>query len=145
MEGRSIHLVFDGVESAFYVWVNGQEVGYSQDSRLPAEFDVTPYVHSGENLLAVRVYRWSDGSYLEDQDHWRLSGIYRDVYLVALRRVHIRDLRVRTLLDSDHRDATLDVQVKVANVGVRPWRAMRCRRACWPPAARNRCRLSPAG
>jgi beta-galactosidase len=115
--GRSIRLVFDGVESAFYVWVNGQEVGYSQDSRLPAEFDITPYVHAGENMLAVRVYRWSDGSYLEDQDHWRLSGIHRDVYLLALPRVYVRDLGVRTVLDDAYRDATLALRACVQNVG----------------------------
>ena len=115
--GRSIRLVFDGVESAFYVWVNGQEVGYSQDSRLPAEFDVTPYVHSGENTLAVRVYRWSDGSYLEDQDHWRLSGIHRDVYLLAVPRVYVRDLGARTVFDDAYRDATLALRVRVENVG----------------------------
>jgi len=112
---RQIFLLFDGVDSAFYVWVNGEEVGYSQDSRLPAEFDVTPYVHAGENTLAVRVYRWSDGSYLEDQDFWRLSGIYRDVYLVATPPVHVRDFWARTELDEAYRDAVLKVRAHVRN------------------------------
>ena len=111
--GRRVFIVFDGVDSAFYLWVNGKEVGYSQDSRLPAEFDLTPYLRPGENTLAVRVYRWSDGSYLEDQDFWRLSGIYRDVYLYAAPAVHLRDVWVRTELDADYRDADLKVRVDV--------------------------------
>ncbi|MEJ2503104.1 MAG: hypothetical protein P8177_07250, partial [Gemmatimonadota bacterium] len=81
--GRQVTLHFGGVQSAFWVWVNGERVGYSEDSRLPAEFDITPHVRPGENRLAVQAIRWSDGSYLEDQDHWRLSGIHRDVHLVA--------------------------------------------------------------
>ena len=75
--------IFESVDSAFYLWVNGQEVGYSQDSRLPAEFDVTPYVRAGQNTIAVQVMRYSDGSYLEDQDMWLLSGIQRDVILYS--------------------------------------------------------------
>ena len=79
--GRRVLLHFAGVDSAFYVWVNGARVGYNEDSRTPAEFDITPHVRKGPNVLAVEVYRWSDGSYLEDQDMFRLSGIFRDVYL----------------------------------------------------------------
>jgi beta-galactosidase len=112
---RQVFIVFDGVDSAFYLWVNGQMVGYSQDSRLPAEFDLTPYIHAGENSLAVRVYRWSDGSYLEDQDMWFLSGIFRDVYLFATPKVHIRDFWARTELDAQYRDAILKVRVNVKN------------------------------
>ncbi|MGC9467879.1 MAG: glycoside hydrolase family 2 TIM barrel-domain containing protein, partial [Anaerolineae bacterium] len=112
-EGRQVFIVFDGVDSAFYLWVNGELVGYSQDSRLPAEFDLTPYLRPGENTLAARVYRWSDGSYLEDQDFWRLSGIYRDVYLFATPTVHIRDFWARTALDAAYEDAELQVRVKV--------------------------------
>jgi len=115
--GRQILLTFDGVDSAFYLWINGQEVGYSQDSRLPAEFNITSYLQPGENTLAVRVYRWSDGSYLEDQDFWRLSGIYRDVYLWAAPPVHVRDFWVRTELDENYRDAVLKIRVKVRNYG----------------------------
>ena len=77
---------FQGVESAFYLWVNGEKVGYSEDSFTPAEFDITEYVQEGDNTLAVEVYRWSDGSWLEDQDFIRLSGIFRDVYLYRHRR-----------------------------------------------------------
>jgi beta-galactosidase/beta-glucuronidase len=116
-DGRQIFLLFEGVDSAFHLWINGQMVGYSQGSRLPAEFNVTPYVHAGENTLAVRVYRWSDGSYLEDQDFWRLSGIYRDVYLWAAPPVHVRDFWVRTDLDEAYQDAVLKVRAKVWNYG----------------------------
>ena len=114
-DGRRIHIIFEGVDSAFYLWVNGKQVGYSQGSRLPAEFDITSYVRPGGNLLAVQVYRWSDGSYLEDQDMWRLSGIYRDVVLLALPPVHVRDYHVQTELDGPYRDATLAVDVDVRN------------------------------
>jgi beta-galactosidase/beta-glucuronidase len=100
------------------VWVNGEPVGYSQGSRLPAEFNITPYVHVGadrENMLAVQVFRWSDGSYLEDQDFWRLSGIYRDVFLWSAPSIHVRDFWVRTDLDPAYRDAVLKVRTKVRN------------------------------
>ncbi len=115
IEGRRVFLVFEGVNSAFYVWVNGHYVGFSKDSRTPAEFDITPYVRRGENLLAVKVLRWSDGSYLEDQDMWRLSGIYRDVYIYTAPEVRIRDFFVKTRFDSRYVDATLEVLVKVKN------------------------------
>jgi beta-galactosidase len=114
-KGRQIFLHFDGVKSGFYVWVNGQKVGYSQDSMTPAEFNITQYLKSGENILAVEVYRWSDGSYLEDQDMWRLSGIYRSVYLFATPQVHIRDFFVRTDLDDRYIDATLMIRPKIIN------------------------------
>ena len=111
--GRRVFLHFAGVKSAFYVWVNGEAVGYSQDSMTAAEFDVTPFLRAGPNLLAAEVYRWSDGSYLEDQDTWRLSGIYRDVFLFATPTVHIADFGVRTDLDEDYEDATLLVRPEV--------------------------------
>ena len=111
--GQQIFLRFEGVDSAFHLWVNGQPVGYSQGSRLPAEFDITSYVHTGSNSLSLRVYRWSDGSYLEDQDMWWLSGIFRDVYLLARPAATIFDYRVRTDLDDAYRDAVLDLRVTV--------------------------------
>ena len=114
-EGRQVFLHFGGVESAFYVWVNGNKVGYSQGSRLPAEFNITHYLKPGENLLAVEVYRWSDGSYLECQDFWRLSGIFRDVFLFSTPSVHIRDFEVRTDLDDDYRDAGLGLHIRLVN------------------------------
>jgi beta-galactosidase len=115
-KGNTILLHFDGVYSAFYVWVNGQKVGYSQGANNDSEFDITPYVNAGKsNLLAVEVYRWCDGSYLEDQDMFRLSGIHRDVYLKSVPKMHIRDL----YLTSDFNDAltqgTLNVRVNVLN------------------------------
>ncbi|HFB98617.1 MAG TPA: beta-galactosidase, partial [Bryobacterales bacterium] len=114
-KGRQVFLHFDGVESAMYVWVNGREVGYSEGSRTPAEFNITRYLRPGENLLAAEVYRFSDGSYLEDQDYWRLSGIFRDVYLFSTPRLHVRDFWVTTPLDEDYRDATLKLNVKLRN------------------------------
>lgn len=114
-EGRRVFLNFDGVDSAFYVWVNGQPVGYSQGSHMPSEFDLTAHLRPGENLLAVQVFQWSDGSYLEDQDMWRLSGIFRDVYLFATPGVHMRDVRIRTRLESDYRNAMLEVSVALKN------------------------------
>ncbi len=110
---RRTILCFEGVESAFYLWVNGQPVGYSQGSRLPAEFDLTPYLCPGENTLAVMVIRWSDGSYLEDQDHWWMAGIYRDVYLYSLPHTHIFDFHARAELGDAYRDAHLRVTAQV--------------------------------
>ncbi|MEZ8017237.1 beta-galactosidase [Vibrio splendidus] len=106
-------LTFDGVNSAFHLWCNGKWVGYSQDSRLPAEFDVSEYLQAGENTLAVMVLRWSDGSYLEDQDMWWLSGIFRDVTLLRKPKVAIEDVGIETQLDACYRDAVLKVSAKI--------------------------------
>ncbi len=116
-EGMRVHLGFAGVKSAFYVWVNGERVGYSQDSMSPAEFDITGQLVDGPNVLAVEVYRWSDGSYLEDQDMWRLSGIFRDVTLVARPAVHVQDFHLTTDLDEDYEDATVAIEADVLNAG----------------------------
>ena len=110
---REVFLNFDGVDSAFYLWVNGQKVGYSQGSRTPAEFRITKYLKNGQNSLAVEVYRYCDGSYLEDQDFWRLSGIFRDVYLYSTPKIHIRDFWVRSELDENYRDAVMKITAKV--------------------------------
>lgn len=120
-EGQ-VFLHFAGVESAMYVWVNGQKVGYSEDSYTPAEFNITKYLKPGKNTLAVEVYRWSDGSYLEDQDFFRLSGIFRDVFLYALPAAHIRDLRVDSTLDDKYTDGPLKVTAKLRNLGSTPAR-----------------------
>ncbi|MDB4653194.1 hypothetical protein OAE39_02865, partial [Akkermansiaceae bacterium] len=88
---RQTTITFNGVSSAFYLWCNGKKVGYSQDSRTPAEFDLTTFLNEGENTIAVEVYRYSDGSYLECQDFWRLSGIFRDVYLTSLAQNELAD------------------------------------------------------
>jgi beta-galactosidase len=112
-DGRRVFLHFAGVDSALQVWVNGHAVGYSQGSRTPAEFDVTDVVTAGRNQITVQVHRWCDGSYLEDQDMWRLSGIYRDVTLYSTGAVRIRDFAVRTDLDTHYRDATLLVEPEI--------------------------------
>ncbi len=112
-EDGSIILHFGGVTSAFYVWVNGEMVGYSQDSCLAAEFDVTDYLNEGCNRLAVQVFRWSDGSYLEDQDMWRLSGIHREVMLLYQPKVSINDYFVRTTLDDTYTNARIEIRPKV--------------------------------
>jgi len=121
---RQVFLHFDGVKSAFYVWVNGRKVGYSQASMTPAEFNITGYLRTGQNTLAVEVYRWSDGSYLEDQDMWRLSGIYRDVYLFSTGSVHIRDFFVRAGLDENYTDGILQLRPKIvsfADIDLKGW------------------------
>jgi len=113
--GRQVCLNFDGVDSAFYVWINGEPAGYSQGAHLPSEFNITPLLRAGENVLAVQVFQWSDGSYLEDQDMWRLSGIFRDVYLICQPELHARDAAVRTTFDADYRDARLELRVWLKN------------------------------
>ncbi len=114
---RQTFICFDGVESAFYLWVNGQPVGYSQGSRLPAEFDLTPFVQAGENELQAMVIRWSDGSFVEDQDHWRMGGIHRDVYLYATPKAHIFDFFAKPELDSAFENGTLSVTAQVEKYG----------------------------
>ena len=113
--GREVFLRFDGVESAFYVWVNGHQVGYAQDSRTIASFNVSRYLKPGANKLAVQEFRWSDGSYLEDQDFWRLSGIYRNIYLVARPSVYLEDCFATTAFDKDYTHAHLDVELRLRN------------------------------
>ncbi|MCB0752530.1 MAG: beta-galactosidase, partial [Ignavibacteriae bacterium] len=116
---KEIFINFDGVESAFYLWINGNKVGYSQDSRTPAEFKITKFLKPGKNLLAVGVYRWSDGSYLECQDFWRLSGIFRNVYLFSTPKVHIRAFKVVTDLNENYTDANLEITTKLFNYGTK--------------------------
>lgn len=119
-QDRQTFVVFNGVASAFYLYVNGQRVGYSQDSRTPAEFNLTPYLRAGENLLAVEVYRHSDGSYLEDQDFWRLSGIFRDVYLWSSAPLDLRDFEIKPSLADDYRTGTLQLRTWTRNYTSRP-------------------------
>jgi beta-galactosidase len=115
---RRVILLFEAVDSAFYAWVNGELAGYSQDSRLPAEFDVTALVKSGENVVAVQVMRYSDGSYLEDQDFWHMSGIQRDVTLYSKPKVALEDFVVRTTFDDRYLDAELSIEAQITRV---PW------------------------
>jgi len=115
--GNEVIIHFDGVMSAFYLWVNGQKVGYSQGSMTPAEFNITKYLKAGVNNVSAEVYRWSDGSYLEDQDFWRLSGIYRDVYLYALPKIHLWDFTLKTIFNEDLTKADLNIDLQFRNAG----------------------------
>jgi beta-galactosidase len=115
-----VFLYFGGVNSAMYLWINGEKVGYSEDSKTPAEFNITKYLHDGNNTIAVEVYRWCDGSYLEDQDFFRLSGIERDVYLYAAPKVRISDFFATAGLDAQYVDGTLNLDVKLKNANVAP-------------------------
>ena len=109
MKNRPLFISFQGVESAFALWLNGHYVGYSEDSFTPSEFDLTPYVADGENKLAVQVFKWSAGSWCEDQDFFRFSGIFRDVFLYAEPEHHIRDLKITTDLDDDYANGRLKI------------------------------------
>jgi beta-galactosidase len=109
---QATHIVFEGVNSCFYLWVNGTFVGYSQGSRIPAEFDLTSYVRSGRNRMAVMVLKWCDGTYLEDQDAWRYSGIFRDVYLLARSNERIRDVFYQADLSTDYKSASLRCDIE---------------------------------
>jgi len=112
---KLVFINFGGVQSAMYIWVNGQKVGYSQNSMSPAEFDITSFIHKGENKLAVEVYKWSDGSYLEDQDMWRLSGIFRDVDLFIRPKSFIQDFSVIADPDKNFANAFLKIKANIEN------------------------------
>jgi len=112
-KGRQVLLHFAGVDSCFYVWVNGVKLGYNEDSRTPAEFNITGKVKPGSNTLAVEVYRFGDGAFLEDQDMWRMSGIYRDVFLWSTADRHIRDFEVRPDLDSEYKNGEIRVKAEI--------------------------------
>ncbi len=114
---KEVFLHFGGVSGAMYVWINGKMVGYNEGSKTPAEFKVTEYLQKGRNSLAVQVLRWSDASYLEDQDFWRLSGIERDVYLYAINDVTIKDYRVIADLENDYTDGKFDLNLQIENSG----------------------------
>ena len=119
-KNRRVFIVFEGVNSAFDIWVNGNPIGYSQGSHLRAEFEITSYLQPGSNLLAAKVYQWCDGSYLEDQDFWRLSGIFRDVYLYAAGTQRVRDVRIRTALTDNYRNAQLHLKIILQNANNTP-------------------------
>jgi beta-galactosidase len=112
---REVFIHFGAVKSAFYVWINGRYAGYSEDSKTPAEWDITRFLKDGKNEVALQVFRWSDGSYLECQDFWRISGIERDVYLFATPKVRIRDFWAKADLAGNYRDGFLDVSVEVTD------------------------------
>ena len=116
-QGKQVFIHLGSVTSNVYLWVNGRFVGYSEDSKLEAEFDVTRYLKKGENLIAFQVFRWCDGTYLEDQDFFRYSGVGRDCYLYARERKRIRDIRVTPDLDADYRNGSLAVKLDVEGSG----------------------------
>ena len=125
MIGQNLILHFGGVHSAMYVWINGQKVGYSQNSMSPAEFDVTEYLKKGRNKLAVEVYRWSDGSYLECQDMWRLSGIFREVQLWVRPLIHIADYKVEAIPNADYSQAHVTANITLCNTGKKAGKNLR--------------------
>lgn len=116
-QGRRIFITFDGVDSGFFLWINGKKVGFSVNSRNAAEFDVTDYLKPGKNTVAAEVYQYSSGTWLEDQDMWRLHGIFRNVTLWSSPQIHIRDFFIKPDLDKDYRDATVEVVAKIKNYG----------------------------
>lgn len=116
-EGKPLYVSFQGVESAFALWMNGTYVGYSEDTFTPSEFDLTPYVKDGENKLAVLVFKWCGGSFCEDQDFFRFSGIFREVCLYTVPKVHVWDLKVQTLLDDSFTEGTLVLDLKLQGRG----------------------------
>lgn len=115
-QGKQTIIKFDGVETYFEVYVNGRYIGFSKGSRLTAEFDISDAVHSGQNLLCVRVMQWADSTYIEDQDMWWTAGIFRDVYLVGKTPTHVRDVTIKTTFDESYKDATLFCQLELENL-----------------------------
>ncbi len=121
--GRQVFIAFGGVDAGFFLWVNGHKVGYSENSRNVAEFDITKFINPGRNMVAVEVYRYTTGSYVEDQDMWRLSGIFRNVTIWSAPVTHIRDFFIKTDLDDKYINATMDVTAKIKNYGSKPAKA----------------------
>ena len=111
--GRRVFINLGAVKSAFFIWINGKKIGYSEDSKLAAEFDITKYLTKGENLVALQVYRWSDGSYVECQDMWRISGIERDVFVYSTPLLDIRDFKIQSTLDATYINGILKADIDV--------------------------------
>ena len=109
-KSKRTFLIFEGVKSAGYFWVNGHFLGYNQDSRTPAEFEITKYLQGGVNVICAEVYRWCDGSYLECQDMWRMSGIFREVYLINTPNILIQDFKIDANLDDNYENGLLNVE-----------------------------------
>ena len=117
MKGKRVFISFQGAESGIAVWLNGNYVGYGEDSFTPSEFELTPYLKEGENKLAAQVFKWTSGSWCEDQDFFRFSGLYRDVYLYTVPEVHVSDLKIQTLLNDSFTEADLEIDVKATQSG----------------------------
>jgi beta-galactosidase len=114
-DGREVFIHLGAVKSAFFIWINGKKVGYSEDSKLAAEFNITKYLTPGENLVALQVYRWSDASYLECQDMWRISGIERDVFVYSTPKLDIRDFKITSTLDASYTKGILKTEIEVSS------------------------------
>lgn len=114
--GKQVFIHFGAVKSAFFIWINGQKIGYSEDSKTPAEWNITQYLQEGENVVALQAFRWSDGSYLECQDFWRISGIERDVFLYSTPEIHISDFFACTGLSKDYQNGLFDLRLLVENL-----------------------------
>ncbi|MBQ8030262.1 MAG: beta-galactosidase, partial [Butyrivibrio sp.] len=115
--GQEVHVVFEGVESGYALYLNGEYVGYSEDTFTPSEFDLTPFIKPGVNKLAAKVFKWTSSSWMEDQDFFRFSGIYRDVFLRLVPKAHIDDFKARTLLTDDFSEAELELTFKGKECG----------------------------
>ncbi len=135
--GRQVNIQFGGVYSFFYLWINGKEVGFSKDSKLPAVFDISPYLKPGKNTVAAKVYRWCDGSYLEDQDMFRYSGIFRDVWLESKPKLHIRDFEFKTDFDILFVDSNLTVNVMIENRDAETQRAAKVELSLYDASGRT--------
>lgn len=142
MAGKKIYLNFEGVDSAFYVWVNDEFAAYSQVSHMTSEIDITSLVHAGENEIKVLVLKWSDGTYLEDQDMWRMSGIFREVYLLFRDETHIRDIFVHCDLDDSFTDADFTVDVDVTGKAEVEW-TLDC--PCGETISSGKCEVDESG
>jgi beta-galactosidase len=134
--GKEIFIHFKGVQSAFYIWVNGEKVGYSENSMSPAEFNITRYIKAGKNVLAVEVYKWSDGSYLEDQDMFRFSGIHRSVFVYASPKLHIRDFFLQSALAVDFKSALFTIKAAIKNDAPRKSAAAKMEVNLYDPAGK---------
>ena len=117
MKGKRIFISFQGVESGLALWLNGHFAGYSEDSFTPAEFELTEYIRDGENKLAVQVFKWTSSSWCEDQDFYRFSGIFRDVYLYAAPKAHVQDIKIQSVLAENLKNADVEIQMKVWGKG----------------------------
>ena len=116
MKGKRLFISFQGAESGLALWLNGAFVGYAEDSFTPSEFELTDYVKDGENKLAAQVFKWTSASWCEDQDFYRFSGIYRDVYLYTVPEIHVRDMKISACPDEELKNGELEIQIGRAHV-----------------------------
>lgn len=139
--GRRVYLHFEGGTTAMYVWINGQKVGYTENAKSPAEFDITPYLRKGNNTIACQVFKYSDGSYLEDQDMWRLGGINRSVYLYSTEHTRIQDFFAHPDLDSHYKNGKLGIDIKLNNYEETP-KPQKLEVSLWDKDGRNILKLN---